>query len=126
MGQANLLMPQMIIANRLNDGRVVFLAPGEQWNTAIAAGAIIDDDAEAQRLLEVAKSHQARSLVVDPILIQVRVDAGQIRPTEIREVIRAFGPTVRTDESAGPAARIEPEAERRGDGVARLRRSTKE
>src|SRR5512143_528812 len=120
-------MPQMIIANRLTDGRVVFLAPGEQWSTAIATGAVIDDDAEAQRLLEVAKSHQARCVVIDPILIEVRVDAGQVRPTEIREVIRAFGPTVRTDdESAGSIARIEPGAERRGDGVARLRRSTKE
>lgn len=120
-------MPQMIIANRLTDGRVVFLAPGEQWSTAIAAGAVIEDDAEAERLLEVAKGHQARSLVIDPMLIQVRIDDGQVRPTEIREVIRAFGPTVRTDgEAAGPIAGIAPGAERRGEGVARLRRSTKE
>lgn len=117
----------MIIANRLVDGRVVFLAPGGQWDTAIAAGAVVEDEAEAQKLLEVAKQDQTRCLVIDPILIQVRIDNGQVRPIEIREVIRAFGPTVRTDsEDGGPIAGIAPEADRRGEGVTRLRRSTKE
>ena len=64
-------MPQMIIANRLIDGRVVFLAPGGQWDTAIAAGTVIDEDAEAERLLEVAKQDQARCLVIDPILQRI-------------------------------------------------------
>jgi hypothetical protein len=118
-------MPQMIIANRLVDGRVVFLAPGEQWDTAIAAGAVIDDDEEAQRLLEVAKQDQERCVVIDPMLIQVRVEDGQVRPTEIREVIRAFGPTIRTDaEDTAPIVDIAP-AERRAEGAARLRRTTK-
>ena len=126
-GPLNFVMPQMIIANRLVDGLVVFLAPGGHWDTAIAAGTVIDDDAEAQRLLEVAKQDQVRCLVIDPMLIQVRVEDGQVRPTEIREVIRAFGPTIRTDvEDAGPIAGIAPEAERRAEGAARLRRSTKE
>jgi hypothetical protein len=120
-------MPQMIIANRLNDGRVVFLAAPGSWDTAIAAGTVIEDDAEAEQLLEAAKQDQARCLVIDPILIQVRVESGQVRPTEIRELIRAFGPTVRTDaDSADPAAGVTPEAERRAEGVARLKRSTKE
>jgi|GraSoiStandDraft_4_1057263.scaffolds.fasta_scaffold1168082_1 hypothetical protein len=120
-------MPQMIIANRLIDGRVVFLAPGGQWDTAIAAGTVIDEDAEAERLLEVAKQDQARCLVIDPILIQVRVENGQVRPTEIREVIRAFGPTIRTDlGDQAPAVDIAPEGDRRADGAMRLRRSTKE
>ena len=120
-------MPQMIIANRLNDGRVVFLASPGKWDTAIAAGAVIDDDAQAQQLLEAAKQDQVRCLVIDPMLIQVRIEDGHARPTEIREVIRAFGPTARTDgEGAGPVVGIAPEADRRGEGVARLKRSTKE
>ncbi len=120
-------MPQMIIANRLIDGLVVFLAPGGQWETAIAAGTVIDEDAEAQRLLEVAKQDQARCLVIDPILIQVQVENGNVRPTEIREVIRAFGPTIRTDlEDAGPVVVIAPAGDRRAEGAGHLRRSTKE
>jgi Protein of unknown function (DUF2849) len=90
-------MPQMIIANRLVDGVVVFLAPRDDWSTAIADGAVIGDDAEAQRLLGIAKQHEARCLVIDPTLIAVTVENGQPKPTEIREAIRAFGPTVRTD-----------------------------
>jgi len=90
-------MPQMIIANRLRDGAIVFLAPGEAWDLAIAAGAVIDDDAEAARLLAVAKRHESECQVIDPTLIEVEIKDGKPRPTAIREAVRAFGPTVRTD-----------------------------
>lgn len=117
----------MIIANRLADGLVVFFAPGEEWTPAIASGRVIEDEAEAARLLEAAKQDQARNVVIDPMLIQVKVENGQVRPTEIREVIRAFGPTVRTDVDEGqPVVRIAPEADRRAEGAAKLRRTTKE
>ena len=121
-------MPQMIIANRLIDGVVVFLAPGDAWDTAIASGTVIDDDAEAERLLGVAKQHADRCIVIDPLLIEVKVENGQVRPTEIREVIRAFGPTVRTDiEDINPQiAGLTPEGDRRGEGAARARKNTKE
>ena len=87
----------MIIANRLRDGAVVFLAPNEAWDPAIDAGTVVDDAAEAARLLEVAKRHEAGCQVIDPQLIDVEVRDGKLRPTAIREAIRAFGPTVRTD-----------------------------
>ena len=90
-------MPQMIIANRLRDGAVVFLAPGEAWEPAIGAGALIDDEAEATRLMAVAKRHEGECQVIDPQLIEVEIADGARRPTAIREAIRAFGPTVRTD-----------------------------
>jgi hypothetical protein len=94
-------MQQMIIANRLNDGRVVFLAPGNGWDTSIEAAAVVDDDVEAQRLLAIARQHEAESIVIDPQLIEVAVVDGHRRPTAIREAIRAFGPTIRTDLEAG-------------------------
>jgi hypothetical protein len=90
-------MPQMIIANRLRDGAVVFLAPNEGWEPAIAAGAVIDNEPDATRLMEVAKQHELHCLVIDPQLIEVEIEDGKPRPTAIREAIRAFGPTVRTD-----------------------------
>ena len=95
-------MPQMIIANRLGDGTVVFLTAGRDWVPAIGAGAVIDDPAEADRLLEAAKQDEAANLVVDPNLIEVEIADGSPRPTAIREAIRAFGPTVRTDLPAAP------------------------
>jgi hypothetical protein len=124
-------MPQMIIANRLIDGAVVFLAPDERWVAAIDEGTVVEDEAEAQRLHGIAKQHEARCLVIDPLLIQVKVEDGRVRPTEIREVIRAFGPTVRTDvtDVGAPAAMpgLSPAAgERRAEGATRVRKNTKE
>jgi Protein of unknown function (DUF2849) len=90
-------MPQMIIANRLNDGAVVFLAAGDGWVTQIDLGLVIADEAEGQRLFVTAKQHEAECIVIDPTLIDVIVEGGHARPVAIREAIRAFGPTVRTD-----------------------------
>jgi hypothetical protein len=90
-------MPQMIIANRLRDGAVVFLTPPEGWDTAIAAGTVVETEADAARLLAVAKRHETECHVIDPQLIDVEIKDGLPRPTAIREAIRAFGPTVRTD-----------------------------
>jgi hypothetical protein len=91
-------MPQqMIIANRLRDGVVVFLAEGDAWEPAIAAGSVIDNDGDAARLLAIAKQHESECQVIDPQLIEVEVRDGKPRPVAIREVVRAFGPTVRTD-----------------------------
>jgi hypothetical protein len=87
-------MPQMIIANRLNDGVVVFLAADDRWVPKIGDGLVIEDEAERERLFAAAKVHEAKCLVVDPNLIDVVVEATGPRPMAIREAIRAFGPTV--------------------------------
>ena len=89
-------MPQMIIANRLTDGLVVFYVSDGVWSKAIADGLVIDDD-EAEVLaaaVEAARRDEQRCLVVDPQPIEVDGAAGSLRPTAIREAIRAFGPTV--------------------------------
>ncbi len=123
-------MPQMIIANRLLDGAVVFLAPGESWTTAIASGAVIEDDAEAQRLLGAVKQLEARSPVIDPQAIQVTVEGGAVRPVEIRELIRAFGPTVRTDPGdtdwVATSGIAPAENDRRAPGATRVNKNSKE
>ena len=85
---------QMIIANRLNDGLVVFYTKDAGWTTAIADGLVIADDGEQDRLLKAAKADEDRCLVVDPNLIEVTVEGGAVRPVAIREAIRAFGPTI--------------------------------
>lgn len=87
-------MPQMIIANRLNDGIVVFFAAGERWVPGIGDGLVIEGEADRERLFATAKAHEARCLVVDPNLIDVVIEPTGPRPTAIREAIRAFGPTI--------------------------------
>ena len=66
-------MPQMIIANRLRDGVVVFLAPDEAWEPAIAAGTLIDNEGDAVTLMAIAKRHEGECQVIDPQLIDVEI-----------------------------------------------------
>ena len=81
---------QMIIANTLSDGFVVFLAE-EGWTADIAAGAVAADDDEAAALLERAKLDEQNNVVIDPYLIPVEISAGERVPVEYREFIRATG-----------------------------------
>jgi hypothetical protein len=88
---------QMVLANRLADGRVVFLAAGGGWVEDIAVGVVASDPEAAARLLAAAQLAESRNAVVEPYLIGVRHVAGQREPVAWREAIRAAGPTVRTD-----------------------------
>ena len=87
-------MLQMIIANTLADGFVVFLTEENTWTNAIAAGAVAATDEQAEKLLKLAKLAEQNNLVIDPYLIPVELDDGLRKPTEYREYIRAMGPTV--------------------------------
>jgi len=87
-------MPQMIIANSLADGFVVFLQDDNSWTYDIAAGAIAATDEQAESLLARAKQSERANVVIDPYLIPVELDEGIRKPTEYREYIRAMGPTV--------------------------------
>lgn len=90
-------MPQMIIANRLDDGLTVFLADGRHWVENIDDGVLIEAEADKDRLLSQAKTDEQNCRVIDPYLIDVTSDDGRLRPAVYREEIRAFGPSVRTD-----------------------------
>jgi len=87
-------MPQMIIANTLADGFVVFLTEANGWTNNIAAGALATTDEQAEKLLALAKQAEQANLVIDPYLIPVELDGAVRKPTEYREYIRATGPTV--------------------------------
>ncbi|MGI9260196.1 MAG: DUF2849 domain-containing protein [Gammaproteobacteria bacterium] len=94
---------QMIIASRLVDGRVVFMDADSRWQDSIDEGIVLDDGAEAERLLEAAQQSVEDCVVVDPYLIDITIEDGARRPVEVREAIRAFGPSVRTDQLNGSA-----------------------
>jgi hypothetical protein len=89
-------VPQILTANRLRDGEVVYWRDG-QWQTALVAAEVFPDPDEADRALATAAEAVRSQLVVNPYLFAVRHDAGAIRPVEEREIIRAAGPTVRPD-----------------------------
>jgi hypothetical protein len=106
-------MAQKIIANRLTDGRTVFLEAPGRWVDAIDAAPVVDE-AAAGEWLAAAKRDEAANLVVEPYLIEVG-DDGQ--PLVWREQIRAGGPTVLV--GAGGAAVVRARARTRSGSAGR-------
>ena len=92
---------QMIIANRLIDGRVVFMDADAAWVDSIEEGILLETAADKDRLMGLAMRDVEDCVIVDPYLIDVVMDDGKRRPVEAREAIRAFGPSVRTDQPDG-------------------------
>lgn len=84
---------QMIVASRLADGRVVFLAEESRWVESIQDGLIAESEAATADLLDLAHRAVHACEVVDPYAIDVTVEAGVRRPASLREAIRAFGPS---------------------------------
>lgn len=88
---------QVISANRLSDGLVVYLASDDSWSEWISRSEIATDSEKAATLLDRAKWAEENRVVVDPYLVDVAEIDGEVRPTRYREYIRATGPSVRPD-----------------------------
>jgi hypothetical protein len=88
--------PQMLTANRLKDGDVLYWRAGG-WVEALKDGDVFAESAPAGAALASAQSFVTGNVVVNPYLFDVRVDAGGIHPVKEREIIRAAGPSVRDD-----------------------------
>ena len=93
-------MSQVVIASRLSDGRVVFLSRAADggaavWVSSLTEAALADDESRSEELLALSEADMLeRHEVLDPYLIDVVVENGELRPTKNREAIRCFGPTV--------------------------------
>ena len=85
---------QIITANRLRDGAVVYLTEAGLWSEALACGVIARDKATVAELLEHAERSVADRLVVAPYAFPVAIRDGVPHPVQKREQIRAAGPTV--------------------------------
>jgi hypothetical protein len=90
----------MLIANRLHDGLVVFLAADGSWVESITNGWLTRDESERSRALQQGKEAQYGNQVIGPDLIEVVEQQGIRMPVSIRESIRATGPTVQTGNGA--------------------------
>jgi hypothetical protein len=86
----------MITANRLRDGEVVWWNAGS-WVTSLTVGEVFSDPKAADTALEAAMASVRDNTMVNPYLFDVRVVDGVIKPVKEREIIRAAGPSVRTD-----------------------------
>lgn len=88
---------QILTANRLGDGAVVYLAPDGQWVEAPGKALAISSPEAARAAEAVGLQAEAVRLVVGSYLMDVVTEAGVLRPKSMRERIRAAGPSVRLD-----------------------------
>jgi len=85
-------MAQMLTANRLKDGAVLYWR-GEAWVESLGEGDVFAGQAAADAALAKALAFIAGNEVVNPYLFDVRDG----KPVKEREIIRAAGPSVRED-----------------------------
>ena len=88
--------PQVLTANRLRDGDVVYWNDGI-WIEMFAKAQIFADKAAADAALAAAQAFVTDRIVVNPYLFPVREEEGRIRAVEEREIVRSEGPSVRRD-----------------------------
>lgn len=80
----------IVTAQRLSDGRVVYLREDRSWTTVDAEAARGDEAGALEAPMAWARTQT--EVVVDPYIIEVDVEGGAIRHMSARERIRAEGP----------------------------------
>jgi hypothetical protein len=99
----------VLTANRLSDGRVVFLDYAGVWVEGIDAATVARYPDE-MRALEARGAHDvARNLVLDPYLVEVRAGKSGLEPVRFRERVRVSGPSI-VDDVPGYVAPAAPAA----------------
>src|SRR5258706_4550412 len=101
-------VPQMLTANRLVGGDVLYWKAG-QWVLSLKGADVFAAATDADAALAAAQKYVADNVVVNLYLFDVRTDARGIHPVKEREIIRAAGPTVRHD--LGKQAELNPPLE---------------
>src|SRR5262245_31562978 len=81
----------MVTANRLLDGRVVYLREDRSWSQRCHEGWVSEDAAAIDAAVASALSHETE-IVVEAYRIEVVLDGDRIVHTSARERIRAEGP----------------------------------
>ncbi len=88
---------QVVTANRLKDGEVVYLTKTGEWSPWLPEAAASDDQEDLAARMDAAAQAVAARLVVEPYLMPIAEDDRGRRALSQRERIRARGPTVRRD-----------------------------
>jgi hypothetical protein len=87
---------EVMTANRLLDGEVVFLG-AHGWIETIDAATVAVTPEGSKALDALGRQAMAVNEVVDAYLIEVAQEEGRLRPVKLREYLRTLGPSVRPD-----------------------------
>ena len=89
--------PQILIANHLLDGEVLFMGKAG-WLRDHRSAVVATSEAEAEALLAQSKAELAANKVVDAYLVDIAISPdGHPEPIHYREKLRTLGPSVRLD-----------------------------
>jgi len=84
---------QILTANRLSDGLVVYLTELGTWSEAID-DARVAAGAEDGAVLESLGLAREATEISGPYLIDIELEGGRVTPLRYRERIRAHGPSI--------------------------------
>jgi hypothetical protein len=90
-------LAQVLTANRLRDGLVVFMTDGAAWSPWIEDAAIARTKDAAVDLEAKGNAAAKANVVVGPYLIDILEEGNAVRAAHIREYLRTQGPSVRQD-----------------------------
>jgi hypothetical protein len=90
-------MSQIIIANDLRTGEIVYFAQDRSWTDDLARAKRFDSEEDAVAVVESKEIAAFSNTVVGVEAIAVSGSTAADRPVSFRDVIRATGPTVRED-----------------------------
>ncbi len=83
--------PTVVTANRLSDGKVIYRAAKQGWTTQLDAAAVVTTTEAVRELLAAAAREDI--VAVGSYAAPVEIRDGHIEPGNLRERIRAAGPT---------------------------------
>jgi hypothetical protein len=89
-------MPNVITANRLTDGVVVYLASDGEWSEQIANARVADTDEETKALEAEAENAVLERRIVGAYSMPIALRDGAVDPLSVRERIRAAHRTTLT------------------------------
>lgn len=85
---------QVVTANRLDDGIVVYLDPAGGWTERLGAALQIEGESALAAAVALGKKAEADQIVVESYPIDVARDGAVLTALRLRERIRAEGPTI--------------------------------
>lgn len=88
---------QVVTANRLIDGVVVYLTADGGWTETIGSALVVEGPEALEAAMAAGKRGDASQTVVEAYAIDVERAGDDLRALRLREDIRARGPTVRND-----------------------------
>jgi sulfite reductase (NADPH) hemoprotein beta-component len=92
---------QVVTANRLRDGAIVWLRADYRWSEDFAESKPLRDEAEAKAALDAAGMDVKAQLIVGPYLAEVDETPEGLKPNSARERIRASRlPTITPDQGS--------------------------